>query len=79
MLNKNFVIPERRFLSKLASEVYTAKKESLIQSIKEVKTIKVTTDCWNSKQNFSYISATAHFIDSKFNIKSRCLAVRHIN
>ena len=44
MLNKNFVIPERRFLSKLASEVYTAKKESLIQSLKEVKTINITTD-----------------------------------
>lgn len=34
----------------------------------------LTTDCWTSRDNKSYIAITVHFIDNNFNLKSILLS-----
>ncbi len=50
----------------------------MINKLNDANSISLTTDCWASVQNFSYIAITAHLLDSNFKISSFCLAVRHI-
>jgi hypothetical protein len=62
----------------MVSKLYNKKKKEIINILDEPISISLTTDCWTSVQNFSYIGVTAHFLDKNLNIKSFCLAVRHI-
>jgi hypothetical protein len=63
-LKPEFAVPDRKYLSRLASNYYENKKKILKDELEKINDVSLTTDCWTSKQNFSYISLTAHFIDS---------------
>jgi hypothetical protein len=52
--------------------LYNKKKKKMINKLNDANSISLTTDCWTSVQNFSYIGVTAHLLDSNFKISSFC-------
>lgn len=78
MLNKEYLIPNRKNLSELTKKIYSLRKDKLKEQLNAVEHVNLTTDCWTSKQNFSYISLTAHYLDQNLNMKSCFLSIRHL-
>jgi len=77
-LNPNFKSPSRQHVADLSNKFYFQRKEELKKLIEKVSIISLTTDCWNSVQNYSYIGLTGHFLDEKFKLKSILLSIRHL-
>ncbi|CAF0985650.1 unnamed protein product [Brachionus calyciflorus] len=77
-LNPKFKIPSRQHLANLSSKFYNDKKELMKKKIENVSIINITTDCWTSIQNFSYVSLTGHFLDENFLPKYLLFSIRHI-
>lgn len=73
-LNPSYSLPSRKTVSSTLlpakyEEVYTKTKEI----IKEATAVTITTDCWTSCKNESYIAVTAHYITPDFKPKSLLL------
>lgn len=57
-----YSLPNRKLLStKMLPGAYNAVRVQLIDILKEVKYLAVTTDIWTSDNNRAYISVTSHF------------------
>ncbi|CAF0985792.1 unnamed protein product [Brachionus calyciflorus] len=65
-------------LSEMATNHYLEKKALLKESLLKTKIVNLTTDCWTSVQNFSYIDLTDHYLDCNLNFTSVLLAIRHL-
>lgn len=72
LLNPNYCLPTRQAISKtlipLEYQKCIAKVEDLITN--EADNVCLTTDCWTSRCNESYIAVTAHFVNKDFILKS---------
>ncbi|KAL4090123.1 hypothetical protein QTP88_025022 [Uroleucon formosanum] len=72
LLNPNYCLPTRQANSKtlisLEYQKCVAKVEDLITN--EADNVCLTTDCWTSRCNESYIAVTAHFVNKDFILKS---------
>ncbi|XP_022177733.1 zinc finger BED domain-containing protein 6-like [Myzus persicae] len=72
LLNPNYSLPTRQAISKtlipLEYQKCVFRVEELIE--KEVDNVCLTTDCWTSRCNESYIAVTAHFVNKEFILKS---------
>lgn len=72
LLNPNYCLPTRQAISKtlipLEYQKCVAKVEDLITN--EADNVCLTTDCWTSRCNESYIAITAHFVNKDFILKS---------
>jgi hypothetical protein len=77
-LKSTYKMPNRKKISILVDNYYDKKKKRVEEKLKEVEKITLTTDCWSSVQNFSYLALTAHYLNPKMKIESLCLAVNHI-
>ena len=77
-LNPSYKLPSRKKISDLVNTYYGKKKKRVEEKLKEADSITLTTDCWSSVQNFSYLALTAHYLNPKLKIKSFCIAVKHI-
>lgn len=71
-LNPNAKLPSRQKISQKVTILYNKKKKKMINKLNDANSISLTTDCWTSVQNFSYIGVTAHLLDSNFKISSFC-------
>ena len=69
-LNPKYKVPCRKKLRSLLTDLYREKVELLKSKLLSIKVLSITTDGWTSCQNYSYISATAHFISDKTNFIS---------
>ena len=70
-LDPQYELPSRKTLTeKILPELYRQSKEKLAGLLNETDFISITTDCWTSVANESYLGITAHFFDSKFNLVS---------
>ena len=78
-LNPDYKLPCRKKLRSLLSDLYLEKVEILKSKLPLVKSLSITTDGYTSCQNYSYISATAHFISEKTNFISFCLGFAYVN
>ena len=78
-LNPNYQLPCRKKLRSLLTDLYEEKVEFLKSKLLSIKILSITTDGWTSCQNYSYISATAHFISDKTNFISFCLGFAYLN
>lgn len=58
--------------------LYQEKKEELMTKLNETTSVAVTSDIWTSNQTQSYLSVTAHFLDSDINLCSAVLGVVHL-
>ena len=76
ILNPSYKIPNRHTISKtLISAAYEKCVNEVKETISnELVTACLTTDCWTSRDNKSYIAITVHFIDNNFNLKSILLS-----
>ena len=77
-LNPNYKVPSRHKISELTTRYYNEKKKKLHNKLSKCSLVTLTTDCWVSIQNFSYIGLTAHYLNKNLKINSACLAVRNI-
>ena len=68
-------LPHRtHFSTKVIPEKYVAIRNKVEKQLSAVEYCTITSDLWTaSYQNRSYISLTAHFVDSEFSLKSFCL------
>ena len=71
-LNPKYQVPCRKKFRSLLTDLYREKVEFLKSKLLTLKVLSITTDGWTSCQNYTYISATAHFIDGKTNFISFC-------
>lgn len=72
LLNPNYTLPTRQAISKT---LIPLKYENTITSVKEqieknADYVCLTTDCWTSRCNDSYIAVTAHFVNKQFDLQS---------
>ena len=77
-LKSTYKIANGRKVSNLVNNYYEKKKKRVEEKLKEVVQVTLSTDCWSSVQNFSYLALTAHYLNLKMKIESLCLAVKHI-
>ena len=63
----------------LLIDLYRENVELLKLKLLSIKVLSITTDRWATCQNYSYISATAHFISDKTNFISFCLGFAYLN
>lgn len=79
-LNPNYELPNRYKISK---EYIPAMYQKCIGEMKElVSTVEnacLTTDCWTSRNNESFIAITIHFLDNVFTLKSVLLGCHCFN
>ncbi|XP_057790497.1 zinc finger BED domain-containing protein RICESLEEPER 2-like [Salvia miltiorrhiza] len=52
---------------------YELEKKRLMNELKSVSRVSVTTDLWTSDQNISYMVVTGHYVDSNWNLQKRTL------
>jgi hypothetical protein len=82
-LEPRYKLPTRQKLSKeLIPDLYNATKshiKSMMNGDEKLKlsSVSITTDGWTSATNDSYISFTAHFMDTSFKVHNLCLAVEY--
>nr|KAJ0210245.1 hypothetical protein LSAT_V11C400197010 [Lactuca sativa] len=75
-----FCIPSRFIVARDISKVFLCETEQLRNTLKSLNSrIALTTDCWTSVQNLSYLCLTAHFIDDNWKLHKRILNFRNID
>jgi hypothetical protein len=68
-------IPSRRTIARDCFQLYLDEKLRLKSYFKsDCVRVALTTDCWTSGQNFSYMTLTAHFINNDWNYEKRILS-----
>ena len=68
-LNPDYKVPCRKKLRSLLTQLYREKVEFLKSKLALIKVLSITTDGYTSCQNYSYISATGHYISKKTKTK----------
>ncbi|XP_050546155.1 zinc finger BED domain-containing protein 6-like [Daktulosphaira vitifoliae] len=64
MLCPSYIIPSRKTVTQsLMPQLFEVTVESVKDTLKNVAAVCLTTDGWTSRNNQSFISITAHFID----------------
>jgi hypothetical protein len=82
VLNPSFSVPERSELSRNVSRRYNKLMDEVKESLSQATTISGTLDIW-SKNNKSFLGATAHFINpsdlqrKNFTLSCRRIVGRH--
>lgn len=81
LLNPKYTLPDRHSISKthipaLYEKCMFETKELVTN---EAESVCMTTDCWSSRNNESFMAITIHFIDSKFELRSVLLGCFEFN
>jgi len=73
-IEARYSLPSDRYFSDtLIPEMYAKVKEKVTSLIKEQGHVSITTDLWSSIAQDSYLSLTAHFINSNHERQQACL------
>ena len=67
------IVSKKRLSQQLLPEKYNAEKAKLMQEVEEVEYISITVDCWTSQQTETYMTVTAHFVNTHWKLRSRVL------
>ena len=62
----------------LLPELYNSEKVKLLDKLKQVDHVSVTTDCWTSRTVDPYMTVTVHFVDQNWQINSRVLSTTKV-
>lgn len=74
-LQPQMAIPTRRTVARDCFQLYLAEKSRLKAFFKSDCTrVALTTDCWTSIQNLSYMATTAHFIDTAWKYQKKIIS-----
>lgn len=64
-LNPAYVLPSRKTLSqKIVPEMFENERALLQHRVKMASAVCLTTDCWTSRTNTSFMSVTCHYIEN---------------
>ncbi|KAI4346152.1 hypothetical protein L6164_013225 [Bauhinia variegata] len=79
-LEPKFPVPSRRTITRDCYQLFLDEKGKLKESLKKscVRAC-LTTDCWTSIQNISYMCLTIHFIDEHWRLQKRILNFSQID
>lgn len=70
-LNPSYKLPDRKTISgSLIPAAYEECMHNVLTRMATVKSVCLTTDCWSSAAQDSFIAVTAHFIDDEFKFES---------
>jgi len=62
MLNPEYILPSRNTVSNsLIPRLYEPNKDVVLEHIKKAAAVCLTTDCWTSVNNTSFMAVTANF------------------
>ncbi|MBN3306654.1 ZBED4 protein, partial [Amia calva] len=76
-LEPKYTIPSRaHFTRTVVPNLYNESKAKLVQTLKEAESIAITTDGWTSRGTQSYITITAHTINSDWEMVNVVLQTR---
>lgn len=80
-LNPPYQIPNRHTLSKVHIPALYQKLLNETKDLVRFEAVSgcITTNCWTSRNNASYIAITLHFIDNDFTLKSVLLGCREFS
>jgi len=74
MLNPSYVLPSRKTVSNnIIPRLYENCKNDVQRLIDQTLAVCLTTDCWTSNEDTSFMATTAHFFDTNTELKSFCL------
>lgn len=81
-LQPQLTIPSRRTVARDCFQLFVDEKARLKGYFKsDCNRVALTTDCWTSIQNLSYMTLTAHFINNDWKYENRilsfCLVLNH--
>jgi len=81
LLNPHYTLPDRHTIYKIfipaLYENCLVEMKELVE--KEAQSVCMTTDCWTSRNNESFMAITIHFIDSNFSLRSVLLGCFEFN
>jgi len=79
-LNPSYELPNRNTISKVhIPAMYERCLGEMKELVSTIESACLTTDCWISRNNESFMTITIHFIDSEFILKSILLECRSFN
>ncbi|XP_046405072.1 E3 SUMO-protein ligase ZBED1-like [Ischnura elegans] len=62
LLNPNYKLPSRKTVSStLVPQLYLSTKEMVLNTLRSVHSVSITTDAWTSINNDSFLAVTVHF------------------
>ena len=71
LLCPRYVLPNRRAISAtMLPAEYEKTMVDVIETCKDIRKCCLTTDCWSSRNNESFIAVTVHYINEEFQFKS---------
>ncbi|XP_073995761.1 E3 SUMO-protein ligase ZBED1-like [Rhodnius prolixus] len=74
LLCPSYNVPSRKYISNsLLPMIYKREESKLKSKFNEVNAVCLTTDCWTSVNNESFIAITAHYIDQNTNLQTHLL------
>jgi len=74
MLNSGYELPSRKTVSEsLISQMYNTIQEQIQTKIHKTTSICLTTDCWTSTNNQSFMAFTVHFFTDDLHLQSVCI------
>jgi len=79
-LNPGYELPNRYTISKIhIPAMYEKCLGEMKELVSTVESACLTTDCWTSRNNDSFMAITIHFLDSEFVFKSILLECHSFN
>lgn len=73
-LNPKYDLPSRKYFSQQAiPTLYGEVRDSIFSNLKQISHYSITTDLWTSCATDPYITATLHYINCDWELKSVCL------
>jgi len=81
MLNPNYTLPNRHSISKQYIPALYEKRLREVKAlvVQEAKLVCLTTDCWTSRNNESFMAITIHFFYSNFSLQSILISCSSFN
>jgi len=81
MFNPSYTLPSCHSISKehIPALYEKCKREMKELVLKEAEHIYLTTDCWTSRNNESFMAITIHFVDFNFSLKSVLISCSAFN
>ena len=78
-MDPRYTIVSRKHMTyNLLPELYNSEKVKLLDKLKQVDHVSVTTDCWTSRTVDPYMTVTVHFVDQNWQINSRVLSTTKV-
>lgn len=73
-LNPSYELPSRKTISNtLLPAIFEQTVYDTREDLSEAKAVTLTTDCWTSRNNESFMAITAHFINNCFELQNKLL------